>query len=388
MSRHTTMRDVSCGLLLLVAVTGLHAQRAVRLVGTSFKLLHVSDAHIHPTDDSCRDVAANMRGFPCNSTNTTKFVRSVAHLEQPDLVAYTGDTIDSDASQAPKQAMDALYGVAVDAGVPWAASLGNHEDEVTTMTRDEIYDYIVKMPGADMSLHGPVKDSPGNFYVDLLAPAAPDVVVARLVFFDSRDDGVELSISEAQLAWFTNITATLPSSPTLAFYHIPLPDYQIAVDAGIPISGHLNEVISANKPNPLAFETLREGRVVAGFCGHDHTNDFCALWRGVQLCYEGSPGFQAYADCDPLKGCWRRRSRVTQLELSPDGRSLARVRSWKRVDGGGALAGPAVDEEILWSANSSVDSTNGGVGMRRVNVDRGRTLPRKKQLTLSAAPLA
>jgi hypothetical protein len=61
---------------------------------------------------------------------------------------------------------------------------------------------------------------------------------------------------------------------------------------------------------------------------------------------------------------------VTQLELAGDGRSLARVRSWKRVDGGGAVAGPAVDEEVLWSSlsgtsNSSDERVDGRPTSRR-----------------------
>ena len=287
-------------LALVLACT--HAQRAVRLKSASFKLLHVSDAHIHPTEDSCRDVPESAHG--CNGTNTSAFVSSVARDEQPDLIAFTGDSIDRDSSPAPTQAMDSLYGVAVASGIPWGASLGNHESEVRTMSRDDIYRYIVQMPGADLSYHGPVAASPGNFYVDLLAPAplaasvGSDVVVARLVFFDSRDDA-EVSINEAQLAWFANLTASLPAAPTLAFYHIPLPEYQLAVDAGAPITGSMNERICADKPNAEVFGALFAGHVVAGFCGHDHTNDFCVPWMGVQLCYEGSARPKPYSKPSP-----------------------------------------------------------------------------------------
>ena len=101
------------------------------------------------------------------------------------------------------------------------------------------------------------------------------------------------------------------------------------------------------------FEALRAGGVVAGFCGHDHTNDFCVEHRGVQLCYEGSPGFGGYGYC--LLGiCVNRRARVTELKLEADGGDgggprLGSVRSWKRVDGGGAVAGKTVDDEELWA---------------------------------------
>ena len=91
----------------------------------------------------------------------------------------------------------------------------------------------------------------------------------------------------------------LPPTKALMFYHIPLKEYEHALAAGSPISGEHREAVSADKPNPATFDTLRGARGggdhwLAGFCGHDHTNDFCTHWRGVELCYEGSPGFTAY----------------------------------------------------------------------------------------------
>ena len=88
------------------------------------------------------------------------------------------------------------------------------------------------------------------------------------------------------------------------------------------MSGEMREPVCSDGPNPRVFPVLKEGGVIAGFCGydplkrlsefgavdwpvilvevrvgHDHTNDFCAAWQGVQLCYEGSPGFTAYGRC-------------------------------------------------------------------------------------------
>ena len=111
--------------------------------------------------------------------------------------------------------------------------------------------------------------------------------------------------------------------------------------------------ICADKPNPRTFGVLKAGGVVGGFCGHDHTNDFCAEWQGVQLCYEGSPGFGAYGSCTGAT-CYQRRVRVTELALTPDRSALATIRSWKRLDGGGSVAGPAIDDELLWAGESLV----------------------------------
>jgi|TARA_B110001469_G_scaffold23822_1_gene24488 hypothetical protein len=37
--------------------------------------------------------------------------------------------------------------------------------------------------------------------------------------------------------------------PTLAFYHIPLEEYQIALSAGAAISGRMREAVCARMPN-------------------------------------------------------------------------------------------------------------------------------------------
>jgi len=213
---------------MLQAPLLLLGQRTVS-VGESgtLRLVHVSDAHYHPFATACEDVP---RGAgPCTHRNTTQFLASVLHVERPDLVAFTGDVIDGDSSP-PQLAMAQLYGVA--GARPWAASLGNHDEE-STLSRDEVLAYVTTLRGS-LTEHGPVKGSPGNFYLDVVAAgaaaageaampahvAAPDarravdgekgapelnasgrsepskegeaaggkLVVARLVFFDSRKD--------------------------------------------------------------------------------------------------------------------------------------------------------------------------------------------------------
>ena len=105
---------------------------------------------------------------------------------------------------------------------------------------------------------------------------------------------------------------------------------------------------------------MATGDVKATFVGHDHTNDFCKKYQGVQLCYEGSPGYQAYG-----REGWPRRSRVTLIQ--DYGR---RVVSWKRLDD---LSASVVDRETLWSAagddlHGSHDEDNIRV-IRNIQVD-------------------
>lgn len=340
--------------VLLSIVGATNSQRVLKIPSgaTTYRLMHVSDVHYHPFGKTCYDIPPeHLNGQPCNATNTTRFLRSVIETDKPQLVVHTGDIIDG-GSEDPVLAMDTLYGVSEAANLPWAASLGNHDEE-STLSREQVMEHILGM-SKEQSEMGPVDDSFGNFYVDLVSQDGDDVV-ARLVFFDSRIDHVHVMINDAQLSWFKNLTKSLPPAPTLAFYHIPFTEYSTALHANHTISGGYHEPVSANGPNPNIFPVLQEAGVLAGFCGHDHTNDYCVEWQGVQLCYEGSPGYTAYGN-DGSKGYYyERRARVTELQLSNG--KLSALRSFKRVSDGTALAGPKVDDEVLWSASGLDQNT-------------------------------
>ena len=331
-------------LTFLLLIAGSFAQNVFRVNPSKNKLrfVHVSDVHFHvplPTDweermlanlfNVCIDVEED--DYRCGPVNSTNFLKSVYTVEKPDLVVFTGDIIDS-ASLFPRLSMDLVYSTAHP--IPWAASLGNHDEETRLLTREQVAEHILHSKGT-LSLSAPESPAPLSFYIDVLGPT--NVTVARLVFFDSRIDHVSQMISDAQLDWFENLPAT--SAPVLAFFHIPIRQYQDAVDAGIPLVGNQREPICNNKPNPNIFPTLKKNGVVATFCGHDHTNDFCVPWQGITLCYEGSPGFTAYGKCNEDKTeCVARRVRVTELTVGEE--SLDSVRTWLRVDAGGSVASP------------------------------------------------
>ena len=188
-------RRPSCMQLALISSV---SAASLELHGPKFRILHVSDAHYHSAQEMCRDTTPSP--FLCTHANTTAFLRSAIALEQPHMVAFTGDIIDEASGPRPREGMRDIYSTAIESGLPWAASLGNHEDVVPGMTRDVIYDYVLGLPGRALSAHGPIATSPGNFYVDL---SSAGKAVARLVFFDSRNDdrfvnGSTHSITDAQ----------------------------------------------------------------------------------------------------------------------------------------------------------------------------------------------
>ncbi|XP_042009231.1 probable inactive purple acid phosphatase 29 [Salvia splendens] len=80
----------------------------------------------------------------CSDLNTTSFIRRLILAEKPNLIVFTGDNIFGfDASDAVKS-MNQAFGPAVNSGIPWAAVLGNHDQE-STLSREGVMTHIVGM---------------------------------------------------------------------------------------------------------------------------------------------------------------------------------------------------------------------------------------------------
>jgi len=301
----------------------------------TFKLLHISDVHYEYSDNpNCNDVTEPKY---CSRKNTTDFLNRVYQLEKPDLVVHTGDIVDWASTPATK-AMDEVYGVAINNNLKWVASLGNHDGQAD-LTRQEVMDYIVSLNNTLTQL-GPYNDlhTWGNYYLEI---KHNNITKFRTYHLSSNTNSV--SINKEQVAWY-NYTArflnSLTSAPALTFFHIPLQEYQTAINLNqSKLIGTQNEKICYQPINSGLFNVLHQvNDTVATFCGHDHTNDFCINYQGIYLCYEGSPGYQAYGRIG-----WNRRVRVTEIRNFGD-----TVVSWKRLDNDSI-----VDTYTLYSKNNN-----------------------------------
>ena len=295
-------------------------------------------------------------------------------LEDPDLVVHTGDIIDWDTKPA-SAGMDNLYGVTFHHNLPFAATLGNHDGQ-SDLNREQVVKYFSNGTWSHGFSHATIgpqglqnTGSFGNYYMEITD--ANGTTVMRTYHLDANTNNE--SINPQQVSWFSTLSRQLNQAhpaPALMFFHIPLVEYDIALRTHTPISGHANEAVCFNGNASFLFDAIQTaGDVKATFVGHDHTNDYCANYQGVQLCYEGSPGYQAYG-----RPFWPRRARVTQI--SEHGRL---VRSWKRLDDAKASV---VDKEVLWAARAEEGEGRGSVvvgeGRRAVHVDVD-ALPRLEQ---------
>ena len=252
-----------------------------------------------------------------------RIIGGILDTEKPDLVVLTGDIVHSQGSSLAgcRKVTDPL----AQRAIPWAAVLGNHDDEGDA-SRVDIASYLASLPFS-LTQKGPAQlGRTGNYFLDILASDSNELS-ARLHFADSNSysplksrgvDGYAWMTPE-QIRWFQTTVSNVPS---LAFFHIPLPDYQAAWDAGVAV-GHKHEEICSPLLNSGFFTALVEaGSVLGTFVGHDHSNDFAAMLHGICLAYGRSVGLDTYGDLE-------RGARVIELR---EGRKD--FESWIREESG------------------------------------------------------
>lgn len=318
------------------------------------KILQFADMHFeNGAATACNSLTPAQAAWPCTDLNTTDFLRRLIEVEQPDLVLFTGDNIDGGASNAT-QAMDMWSAVLAHfPGLQWAAVEGNH-DAQSTLSRQDVFKVLSSLPGS-ISQPGPsTLHGFGNYYIAVAN--ATGARVLNLFLLDTGADSEFPAISGYDWAWPDQVSWYLHTSqalyalqgnrtlPSVAFYHICTPEYWEALDAHVPLSGDNFERGGCSAANSGLFTAfLEQGDVKMTNVGHDHVNDYCANWKGIDLCYGGGCGFGhgAYG-----KTGWARRARV--IELGQDAATgEGTIETWKRLDYYlGNLA--IIDREQIW----------------------------------------
>ncbi|CAA6670355.1 unnamed protein product [Spirodela intermedia] len=300
----------------------------------------------------CRDVLPSQFAG-CTDLNSTRFLQRMIHAEKPDLIVFSGDNIFGSSTRDAAESLFGAFRPAMVAKLPWAAILGNHDQE-STMTRAELMAFISLM---DYSLSR--IDGFGNYNLTVHGAAGSPLVnssLLNLYLLDSGDRAVVGGrrtygwIKESQLHWLRAVSEELQGSspvpaPALAFFHIPIPEVRELWFR--KILGQYQEAVACSSVNSGVLKTLASmGDVKAVFAGHDHLNDFCGEIGGVMLCYGGGFGYHGYG-----KAGWPRRARMIQSELRKDGggswAGVGRIRTWKRLDD---EALTKIEELVIWES--------------------------------------
>lgn len=326
-----------------------------------FRILHLSDVHYRVNEESgasappCRDVSGDPHSSYCTVANTTDFITRLIEIENPQMVVHTGDIIDGDTHSAA-DGMNSLYGVAIKANLKWAATLGNHDDD-SDLTRPEVMDYILSLDAENnlsqnnpLGVDGDPTESYGNFHLEIFDPRDGETSnpAFRTYHLDSNTNNA--SVNQEQVEWFIETAKEFSGTkvPAMLFTHVPMQEYsQAALRPESGLCGKIREQVSSGTENSGLFEALvADGSVKATFVGHDHTNDYCGSVSGLQMCYEGSPGYQGYGHCNIRRdACYIRRARVTTI-TNWGGAILShkRLDNWPETE--------KIDSQILWAKDS------------------------------------
>lgn len=336
-----------------------------------FRILQVADMHYaNGKETDCEDVFPQQMPS-CSDLNTTAFIRRMILAEKPHLIVFTGDNIYGFDATDAAASMNAAFAPAISSGIPWAAILGNHDQE-SSLSRGGVMKHIVGMKHTLSKFNPPevhVIDGFGNYNLEvngLVGSSFVNKSILNLYFLDSGDYSTVPAIpgygwiKPSQQLWFQRTSRKLQKAyknkpaaqkcpaPGLVYFHIPLPEYASFDSSNF--TGVRQEGISSASVNSGFFTTMVEaGDVKAVFTGHDHLNDFCGELTGIHLCYAGGFGYHAYG-----KAGWARRARVVvaSLEKSEKGGwgAVKSIKTWKRLDDGYLTA---IDGEVLWSKSSA-----------------------------------
>ncbi|KAL9224731.1 hypothetical protein vseg_000740 [Gypsophila vaccaria] len=350
----------------------------------TFKILQVADMHYgQGLLTKCRDVLPSEFKY-CSDVNTTRFVQRLIDAEKPDFLVFTGDNIFGSSTPDAAESLFEVFRPAMESRLPWAAVLGNHDQE-STMNREELMSLISLMDYSVSQVNPSVEDLAGlgdrklltgidgfgNYNLKVLGPygsAAANLSVLNLFFLDSGDRVIVEGrrtygwIRNSQLDWLQAVSqkeqdereenSNLRGSPfpmktplALGFFHIPIPEirqlhYQKVV-------GQFQEHVACSSVNSGVLKRMVEMKnVKAVFIGHDHTNDFCGDLDGIWFCYGGGSGYHGYG-----KVGWPRRARVILAQLSKESMwtRLERITTWKRLDDEMLSK---IDDQVLWDHDS------------------------------------
>lgn len=267
---------------------------------------------------------------------TTALMERVLDAEQPDLVLLTGDVIDGGRCADPTAVWTRAVVPIVTRRLPWAAVFGNHDDE-GPVDRAGLMAHQQRLPGC-LSQPGPAEVSGvGNYVLPVLA-AQSDQPAAHLYCLDSNayaetDIRGYGWVRRDQIAWYVATARDLAAAnggsalPALAFFHIPLPEYNEVWDYH-SCYGHKYEPVCCPHINTGLFAALHEmGDVMGTFVGHDHVNDFVGDLHGIKLAYGRGSGYNTYGRAGFAKG-----ARVIRLT-----EGVRDFTTWLRLEDGSAV---------------------------------------------------
>jgi hypothetical protein len=251
-----------------------------------FKIVQFTDLH-WVVDDA----------YQARNDSTLALVKTMIETEHPDLVVFTGDVIVSwNAIRGWKTLTDLL----VKEKTYFVVSFGNHDEE-TDMNNAQILQYLRTVP-YNLTFDAEKLSGSGNCNLSVYSSDG-NKEKWMLYFFDSHNLVKDYSLGyynwvhHDQIDWYrrTSDATTVRNGhrlPSMAFFHIPFPEFNTALYYNPAIGNKQESVCSPAINSGLCAAFLEQKDVVGVFVGHDHNNDYLVDYNGyLALAYGRKTGY-------------------------------------------------------------------------------------------------
>ena len=273
---------LAIALLCFCAPMSLFAQKQLAFKDGKFKIVQFTDIHWDQKSPKCAKTVAT--------------IQSVLKAENPDVAMLTGDVV---TASPGLEGWKSVIGIFEEAKIPFTVMMGNHDAEI--VPKDEIYALLSQSPYF-MGEKGPGDiHGAGNYVVPVYSsdgkkPAALLYCIDSNDYPTLKDYGTYDWIHFDQINWYREQSMRYTKEnggkplPALAFFHIPLLEYNEIVGAETTL-GQKEEGIASPKINTGFFASLVEMKDVMATLIRKHAA-LPADFQGVE--------FEKYIYCDNL----------------------------------------------------------------------------------------
>lgn len=307
-----------------------------------FKILQVADLHFSTGVGKCRDPVPAESAQGCEADpRTLKFIEAVLDLENPDFVVMTGDQVFGQGAPDPETALFKAVLPFVKRKIPYAITLGNHDDE-SNLSREQMMQLASSLPYSVAGVGPEAVDGYGN-YVITVESSKGRGDAAAFYFLDSHAYSKQPKTNpgydwfkESQINWVGMESESILAHKSkeevlsMAFFHIPIPEFRNINNK--PMMGQLREGVTAPKYYTDMRSAFTQAGILVASVGHDHANDYCLLSNDPEiseykhdmwLCYGGGAGEGGYGGYNG----YIRRTRVYELD-----QTKLDIDTWKRAE--------------------------------------------------------